>query len=197
MVESIDPEDRRLSEAQVRQIIERAVALDARDILSVRELRSIADEIGISSRALSLALHEVLAAEKGSDAARVHGWLSSFGPRIRLSWMAVAGATWGSITAMLDARVNDASLIDLPSVMVLICVSLALPLLSTLRHYHATLPGKLVALWLAYMAGWAITHGDVTSDLVFGVGSIGLGVSVIASAILRIRHAQEWVADGR
>jgi hypothetical protein len=198
MSESIDPEDRRLSEAQVRLIIERAVALEARDILTVRELRSIADEVGISSRALSLAVQEVLEPEKESapavlPAARVpdaYHALRAFLSRIRPAWMAVAGAAWGSLTAILDARVSDASHIDVPSVIVLICASLLLPLVSERRRYQATIPARLVALWLAYMAGWAITTGDVTSDLVFGVGSIGLGVSVIAAAILRLRQAE-------
>ena len=207
MKKPIAPDDRILSETEVRQVIRRAALLQADSTLSVAQLKQIARELDITPNALSIALHEILATPGSSDARpskdaakdphaevpwqkRLIAW---FGRGSTATW-GLLGSAWGVATAVLDRLIFPANLVDVPSVVGLIVLSLIIAAASrqqrsSWQHYiKRTLP-----IWLGFMIGWAAAFGEVTPDLVFGVGLIAAATLWVGTIAVRQTTGEEQV----
>ncbi len=175
----------RLTEEQVREVIERAARLPARsDLVSVSELRQIAMELDVDPDALEEALSEVLdvdhaPAPKRSLARKVQG--------------ALAGGVLGAGSALIGAALAyffDNIIVTMTSsLFVDTAVTLALVwlTLSSLRHNRRE--GRLRdyllevgTLWATFVGAWTLVHGGPGSD-VNALGSIAFALSVVVGLL--------------
>jgi len=200
------PENLTLSDAQVREVIERAARLEPRsERVSVRELRQIAAELDIVPDALEQALEEII---RPSTLRRIRsrcchrltriGWVADrlLPRRGRLAGGCAVGGLlgWASAYVMSLAPFSIGSIhvtpgagaiVDVPVTLALVLMTLAN---SLSRRVHGALAKYLRetwALWLGFGAGWSGTHGSVTADMLWWL-AIGLsGLTVWGCLVVR------------
>src|SRR5687768_1214956 len=105
-------DEARLSEADVRRIIERAIQLDSArtNEVTLAELRRVADEVGISPVALMQAFEEnQLGKVGGAPLARpiapvTSGWLSRARRLLRPAWLGSIATVLGVFTLSVGAE---------------------------------------------------------------------------------------------
>jgi hypothetical protein len=169
------PDDMILSEAQLREVIERAARMEpSAEGVTVAELRQIASELNIEPRAIQQALDEVIGLPIPGHPIRT--WLKRGLTRLghevdrylpekgRL----LIGAAFGSIAGWLNAFIPDGFGINTHYPVAIAMVGFtALNLLS--RRVDKRLFKFLtetLAMWLVYGVFWATTHGEATESLV-------------------------------
>ena len=179
------PDEVRLTEEQVREVIERAARLPARrDMVSVSELRQIAAELDVDPDALDQALAGVLAAEnvpatKGGLARKLRGGLAG----------GILGAGSALIGAALNYFFNDIIVTMTSSLFVDTSVTLALVWLTLSALRHNRRDGRfrdylleVGTLWATFVGTWSLVHGGMGSD-VNALGTIGITLSVVVGLV--------------
>ena len=206
----------RLSETDVRRILERAIQIDSvrTNEVTLAELRRVADEVGISPVALLQAFEENQLAKAGGTTLTQpvqpvqRGWLSRARRMLRPVWLASVASVLGIITAAGGAEEPA-----LATFFATIAGSLVLAILHRLRRRDAveaaqagfasadqlidarnqgwTFQIDLLAIW----APWSILNGLAEADL-FAVGSlawtvaalIGMGIVVLWNPTPRVHR---------
>jgi hypothetical protein len=184
-------DDQRLSETQIRDILQRAVQIEASGrSVTVGQLRAAAREAGIDENALSIAIDEALLATQTHSRAPT-SLLSFITPRSyapRPFMLAIAAAALGGLTGIAEIVVNDESLVDVPSVMLLVAGSLISALHRRRNNVTRGYGLEMIGMWIGYMTGWAIINLDVTNDLVFGVAGVIGTATYLAGKLI----AEPW-----
>jgi hypothetical protein len=204
-----DPDDDFvLSEAQFREVIERATRADlTQDGISVAVLRQVAQELDVDPRALQRALGDVVGV---SDARQpVRGWfrrqITNAGrivdfvlpKRGRL----VAGIAVGTFLGWLTAHVavglrvvigetsrsiGSSSFIDVPVFLLLVALTFGNSLSRRLDRRLDRYLAEIATMWGAFAISWSITFGGSTSDL---------AVTTLASIV--VAAVWGWIVIGR
>jgi hypothetical protein len=186
------PDDVRLTDAQLRDVIERATRIHAQpDGVTLTELRHIARELDIDPAALALALKDVLDGLPGQrPASSPRSWLSKLGAfadgllprRARLAVFAFLAASLGWLTAVAGAALResarDTSFVDVTVVIALLGLTLVNSLSRSVRGRWAWYFAETMAIWSAFALGWSLTRGKVTDDLLslvlYSVSAFGI-----------------------
>lgn len=189
------PDDLKLTEAQVRAIVERALREPpASTLITMAQLREIAAELDIDQSALAAAARTVLASDAPSDAMEI-GVAESLlrkASRASLGRVALLGTfatALGVFTTYVEAGGLDTllnlttmpgsgSFVDVPVGVFLIVLTLvnAYSRLRVGKRMHFLL--ESVATWVGFAAGWTLGNGGLTTDLATFVG-LTLAGSVI------------------
>ena len=168
------PDGMVLSEAQLRDVIERAVrTAPKREGITIAELREIAAELDIDARALDRALDEVIGLPIVGRPVRT--WLKRqftklgryvdrFLPQSgRFVALGVIGAVAGWLNAFLMVfSVNG----HYPIGSVMLGVTVANLLSRSVDKKFARYLGEIFATWVMYGILWSTTYGGVTQNLV-------------------------------
>lgn len=171
------PDDMVLSEAQMRDIIERATReMPLSTGITVAELRQIAAELDIDPKSLERAFDEVIGLPIADRPVRT--WLKRqltklgrlVDPFLPKKGRLVAGALFGGIAGWLNAFLMEFSINGhYPVAFAMIGITLANLLSRRLdrdfRHYFA----ETLATWGLYGLSWALTYDGITSNLVIWV----------------------------
>jgi hypothetical protein len=205
------PDDLKLSEEQVRAIVERAAREPAASsLITLAQLREIATELDIDPAALDTATREVLRGAAPPDQVEIGAAESilrkaSRANLGRAALLATFTIALGVFTTYVEAGGLDAvlnrttmpgsgSFIDVPVAAFLIALSLAnaYSRLRVGKRLHFLL--ESAATWMGFAAGWTLGHGGVTADLATFVAVVLTGSLLLTwkrtnSAIKRIRGA--------
>ena len=168
------PQEMKLSDAEVRDVIERAVRTQPqRSNLTVAELREIAAELDIDPHALELALDQVVGLPIPGKPIR--SWIKrqmtkigrltdAFLPQTgRIAGFAIFGAVAGWLNSfMATLSINVHYPVALAMVGLTIANLLSRRLDQKLRRFIT----ETLVTWLLYATAWAITYGGVTDNLV-------------------------------
>jgi hypothetical protein len=173
------PKDLVLTEAQFREVIERATRADLRDSgISLDILRQVANDLDIDPAELEVALRAVVAAPArrssvrdwfGRIDARIGHFLEDILPRRSRSAIgALVGGSFGWLSAHVAATVDTGAnaFIDAPVAGALILLTAANSLSRRLDGRFAQFVGETIAMWVGFGLAWALTSGRVTGDLV-------------------------------
>ena len=173
------PKDLTLTEAQFREVIERATRADLRDSgISLDILRQVANDLDIDPRELEVALRAVVAAPApqssmrdwfGRIDARIGHFLEDVLPRrSRPAIGALVGGSLGWLSAHVAATVETGAnaFIDTPVAIALILLTAANSLSRRLDGRFAQFVGETIAMWTGFGLAWALTSGKVTGDLI-------------------------------
>jgi hypothetical protein len=168
------PDDMLLSEAQMRDIIERASReLPASTGITVAELRQIAAELDIDAKSLERAFDEVVGLPIADQPVRtwIRRKLTTLGrlvdPFLPKKGRFVAGALFGGLAGWLNAFLMGFSLNGhYPIACAMIGITLANLLSRRLDRDRSRYVAETLAMWGLYGASWALTYGDVTGNLV-------------------------------
>lgn len=175
----------RLTEAQFREVIERAGRDDA-DGIPLETARTIALELGLDPRAVDRALHDVVATAP-APRRRTRGVLSriirridTFIPRDGLAFiLAAAGGLLGWFSASI-ARGGGGSNAgtDVPVFFILATITLLVSLSRRHGRRFTEYLTEISALWAAFAAVWSGVYGRNTDDLIMGT-LVALGVATV------------------
>lgn len=174
MMKRKPPQDLVLSDAEVRDVIERAVRVDTdRAGVTIAELRQIAAELDIDPHALEVALDQVVGTPIPGKPVR--SWLKrqltklgrladAFLPQTgRLIGFAIFGALAGWINAfMMTFSIN----VHYPTAAAMIGLTIANLLSRRLDRKLARYVAETLATWMLYAGAWSVTYGGVTDNLV-------------------------------
>lgn len=190
------PDDLRLSEEQVRAIVERALREPpASTLITLAQLREIATELDIDQSALTTAAHEVLGGAQ-SDAVDIGVAESvlrkaSRGNLGRGVLLGIFATALGILTTYVEAGALDGVLgrttlpgsgafIDVPVGAFLIALTLV-------NAYSRLRAGKRTQFllesattWLGFAVGWTLGDGRLTADLATFVGLALAGSFLLA-----------------
>src|SRR5687768_14178919 len=191
--------DARLTDADVKRILERAIQLDSArtNEVTLAELRRVADEVGISSAALMQAFEEnQLGKTSLPPLARAieplaSDWLSRARRLLRPAWLVSTASILGLFTAMTGA--DDTAF---ASFLATIAGSLVLAVMHRLRRRDAVeaaeagvatpeqlhdarnqgwaLQLDLLAIWLP----WSVLNG-LAQDELFAIGSLSWAIAAV------------------
>ena len=190
------PDERRFSDDEVREILELALRQPpASSGLTLAELREIAEEIDLDEASLRRAVEVVM--ERGeregaavADDATSEGHREEVNVRRSMAYTAL-GAALGLFTTFVEGGGLDGVLgrqtipgsgafIDVPVTLLLVILSLVL----ARRHWSPRRPWSFAleagALWAGFAAGWTMGHGSVTGDLLGLVGTALLSIGALA-----------------
>lgn len=182
------PDDLVLSDAQLREVVERASRVDQRPSgISIATLRQIAAELDIDPAALERALDEVVGLPVPGrplqswfkrQVTSVGRFLSQLLPREgRLTSSLAIGTAlgWlsGYVAVSLQRTVNGftysiggTAFLDVPIAVFMVILTLA----NSLARRHEGRLGKYLAetagLWGAFATAWIVTWGGVSGDLI-------------------------------
>ena len=168
------PDEIMLSDAQVRDVIERATrVVPERTGITVADLRQIAAELDIDPRAFEAALDQVVGLpEPGRP---IRSWFKrhiatlgrftdSFLPQ---SGRLIGSAIFGGVAGWLNAFLMIFSLNGhLPIAAAMVGLTVANLLSRRLDRDFPRYLAETFATWGAYAALWSITYGHVTQNLV-------------------------------
>ncbi len=173
------PEDLVLTEAQFREVIERATRADVRDSgISIDILRQVANDLDIDPKELEVALRTVVAAPAprgsmrdwfGRIDAHIGHFLEDVLPRRSRSAIgALVGGSFGWLSAHVAATVDTGAnaFIDTPIAIALILLTAANSLSRRLDGRFAQFVGETIAMWMGFGLAWTLTSGKVTGDVV-------------------------------
>lgn len=197
-----------LSEAQFREVIERATRADlTQDGISVAILRQVAQELEIDPKALQRALGDVVGV---SDARQpVRGWfrrqITNAGRLVDFALpkrgRLVAGIAVGTFLGWLTAHVavglrvvigettrsiGSSSFIDVPVFLLLVALTFANSLSRRLDRRLDRYLAEVATMWGAFAISWSITFGSTTNDL-----SVTTLLSIMVAAVWG------WIVIGR
>jgi hypothetical protein len=189
----------RLSEADVRRILERAIQLDTARTTQVTlaELRRVADEVGISPVALMQAFEEnQLGKASGPTLARTieplgTGWLKRARRLFRPVWLAGTATVLGLVTAAFGAEEGAVATLIMTIVGSLVLAvmhrlrrsdaveaaeaGIATPeQLHDARHQGWALQLDLLAIWMP----WTLLNG-LAEDEIFIIGSLAWAIAAL------------------
>ena len=170
----------KLTEMEVRKILARAAELEADPrSVTLADLERAATEAGISSAAVEAAAKEVLSRPSLSTERHapfwIHGVLATLG-----------GALFGGVMRVVEEFVEPNLLVDVPFTVVLIAFSLILAARVKHREERPATHFDILGLWVGTATGWAIVAQQVTPDLIFGLGGLGLATAAVASVIMHM-----------
>lgn len=192
---SADPvqlEDVRLTEADVKAVLERAVRIEAGvSSVSVAELGSVAREAGISEEAVIQAVWEILEERRIAKRLAAEPLPPPAAPASPLrSWLRAAGFALAGSVAGASAEAEGG--------LALFAIGLLL-IASAFRAFHHRREGsqrdfqlELVSAWAGFIAGFGIVDGGLDEDLVIGVGFTWLASSWIGGVIVATKRIKEW-----
>jgi len=191
--------DARLTDADVKRILERAIQLDSArtNEVTLAELRRVADEVGISSAALMQAFEEnQLGKTSPPPLARAieplaTGWLNRARRMLRPAWLLSTASILGLVTAVTQA--DGAALVTFVAT---IAGSLALAIMHRLRRRDAVeaaeagiatpeqlhdarnqgwaLQLDLLAIW----APWSLLNGLIDEEIL-AIGSLAWAIAAV------------------
>lgn len=200
------PDDLVLSEAQFREVIDRATRMERSDDgVSVTILRQVADELNIDPGALQQALGDVVGLPDKQRPMR--GWAKRrfmqlcrasdqvLPGRARLAAGIVVGASLGWLSAHVaaglqaiiggvSASIGSSSFIDLPVAAALIVLTIA----NSLGHRYSggfrRYCAETIGTWGAFAVAWMVTFGAATSDLMTWVALATSGALLLGWLII-------------
>ena len=166
-----------LSDAQMREVIERATReLPRPSGVTVEELRQIAAELDIDPGSLERALDEVIGFPVAGQPIR--SWfrrqLTKLGhlvdPFLPNKGRLVFGALFGGIAGWLNAFLMTFSIQShYPVALVMLGMTFANLLSRRRDRQFPRFVAETVATWGVYAVSWAVTYGGVTGNLVLWV----------------------------
>ena len=187
------PEAQRLSDQDARNVLERAIQLDVARTsdTTIAELRRVAQELNISSSALTQALHELqnknlVRATKAEPQAPLP---PADPPKQKSWWRTVAIGAAGLIGGQLSLfePVPDALRVSPVAVAVLAIASAYLLFHHRLKRTPSEYQSELLALWGGAAAGVMVAlgepNGPVALDFTFG----WLVYSAVGGFLIRLR----------
>ena len=189
--------DVRLSEADVKIVLERAARIETRaNSLSVAELSSVAREAGISEQAVVQAVLEMLEerrmVQRPAEPAREAQPNSppAARPNRFRAWVTAAGCALAGVLAGGIAEAGDGP--------ALYSVGLLLVAL-TFRAFHHRSEGsqrdlqlELVSAWAGFVAGFGMVDGGLDDDLVLVAGLFWLASVWVGGIIVATKRIKEW-----
>lgn len=179
------PDDLRLTEDQVRDIIERAARMPRRADITLDELRQIASELDLGSEALDQAIREVLSdserkrtahrwlGDKWNGLGRALGRLLPERHRVAaagllggfLGWISAFAASWAPLViGSIYIRPGGMALIDIPIAVAMIGMTLINSVNRRVDGRFARYVLETTAMWLTFCTVWSVLHGSITSD---------------------------------
>jgi hypothetical protein len=194
--------DALLSEAEVRQVLQRAARLEAGGSLSVAELTRVAQEAGFSPETVAIAIRDVLEAldlsqapSQAASAPIEHGATSkrlrklASWPRLLLS--ALVGGSIGFFSRFTSTQPygDDSALF---AVLVLVVATLFRAVHHRRDGDHEAFQLEVAGIWAGFTAGWSLAHGAVWGDLLFTTSLIWLVSAILGALIIlfRLRRAE-------
>jgi len=200
MNESNGAENVRLSEEQVRRIIERAAAMpDELDRISYADLREIAAELDIDEKRLQRAFTQELIGHAGVKVGALTGIERITGTRNGRA--AVFGSVLGigsGLIGLTNRFVVDGitfstgsnAYIDVPVAIALAAISLVFLAKNRKAGSLRRFLGEVGSLWGTFFGGWAAVSGGPTDDLARYVLSSLACSAIVGFLVLRRKGAK-------
>ncbi len=193
MIDEKSSDDFVLTDAQMREVIERATReLPPASGITVAELRRIAGELDIDPISLERALDQVISLPVAGQPIRnwLRRHLTTLGhlvdPLLPNKGRLVGGALLGGIAGWLNAFLMSLAMQGhYPIALIMVGFTLANVLSRRLDRGLARFLAETYVMWGAYAAFWAGTYGDVTENLVLWVALWTSAATVLGWLLMR------------
>ena len=184
---SDQPVERRLSEQQMRRVLERAIQLDAARMsdTSIEELTRVAQELNISSVAIEQALREL---DRPLPAAPIAQPEPKAGPKRKSrfrSWLRTSAIAFGALLlGSINANTgNDPA----PSIIISTLAVIAM----VLKHRRDASPDEFqrdaIALYAGLGLGWMMQGRPLDEGYVYSITLLWLSSSTIGGFLTRFK----------